>query len=96
MSPQKCWAALSINGATIRNLPVAPVANPDRGWRASVRWHEEKAPPDYPVDASLASHPVDALIDREFDLPAPALSRMSPRAVHGPRGNRRALSDDIP
>jgi 3-O-methylgallate 3,4-dioxygenase len=57
-------------GKTIRNVPLAPVANPDWGWRASARWHEEKAPRDYPCDAGLARHLIDCLIDREFDLAA--------------------------
>ncbi|MGE5269120.1 MAG: hypothetical protein ACM3JG_05550 [Thiohalocapsa sp.] len=57
-------------GETIRNVPLAPVANPTWGWRASARWHEEKEPRDYPVDAPLARHLIDALIDREFDLAA--------------------------
>ncbi len=57
-------------GATIRNVPLAPVAEPNWGWRASARWHEEKVPRDYPVDAKLARHLIDELIDREFDIAA--------------------------
>jgi len=57
-------------GETIRNVPLAPVANPTWGWRASARWFEEKAPRDYPVDTRLARHLIDALIDREFDIAA--------------------------
>jgi hypothetical protein len=57
-------------GDTIRNVPMRPVANPDWGWRAAARWHEEKEPRDYPVDAALARHLIDALIDREFDIAA--------------------------
>src|ERR1700735_2431189 len=53
-------------GETIRNTPMAPVASPTWGWRASARWHEEKVPRDYPVDVRLARHLIDALIDREF------------------------------
>jgi hypothetical protein len=59
-------------GETIRNVPLAPVANPDWGWRASARWHEEKEPRDYPVDAGLARHLIDRLIDAEFDIAASA------------------------
>jgi len=59
-------------GETIRNVPLAAVANPNWGWRASARWHEEKVPRDYPVDARLAHHLIDELIDREFDLAASA------------------------
>ncbi|HWB49575.1 MAG TPA: hypothetical protein VG651_10730 [Stellaceae bacterium] len=59
-------------GETIRNMPMAPVADPSWGWRASARWHEESAPRDYPVDAGLARHLIDRLIDDEFDLSASA------------------------
>src|ERR1700674_5881575 len=59
-------------GETIRNVPLAPVANPNWGWRASARWHEEKEPRDYPVDAGLARHLIDHLIDDEFDVAASA------------------------
>jgi 3-O-methylgallate 3,4-dioxygenase len=57
-------------GDTIRNVPMAPVANPTWGWKASARWHEEKVPREYPVDARLARHLIDRLIDEEFDLAA--------------------------
>src|SRR5579884_966668 len=57
-------------GETIRNLPMKPAANPDWGWRASARWHEEKEPRDYPVDAALARHLIAELIEREFDVAA--------------------------
>src|SRR5439155_4872592 len=57
-------------GQTIRNVPLAPVANPNWGWRASARWHEEKVPRDYPVNSRLARHLIDQLIDREFDVAA--------------------------
>ncbi len=57
-------------GETIPNVPLKPVANPDWGWRASARWYEEKAPRNYPVDAALARHLIDELIDREFDIAA--------------------------
>ena len=34
-------------GETIRNVPMAPVANPTWGWqRQGNRWHEEKVPRD--------------------------------------------------
>ena len=49
---------------------LAPVAEPNWGWRASARWFEEKEPRDYPVDAALARHLIDVLIDREFDISA--------------------------
>jgi hypothetical protein len=57
-------------GEAIRNVPMRPIKNPDWGWRASARWHEEKVPRDYPVDAKLAHHLIAELIDREFDLAA--------------------------
>jgi 3-O-methylgallate 3,4-dioxygenase len=57
-------------GETIRNVPLAPVAEPNWGWRASARWHEEKVPRDYPVDSRRARHLIDQLIDREFDVAA--------------------------
>jgi len=59
-------------GETIRNVPLAPVKEPNWGWRASARWHEEKEPRDYPVDSGLARHLIDQLIEREFDLAASA------------------------
>jgi Catalytic LigB subunit of aromatic ring-opening dioxygenase len=55
-------------GDTIRNLPMAPVANPNWGWRASARWHEEKEPREYPVDTRFARHLIDELIEHEFDI----------------------------
>jgi 3-O-methylgallate 3,4-dioxygenase len=57
-------------GDTIRNMPMAPVANPTWGWRASARWHEEKEPREYPVDTRLAKHVISQLIDAEFDISA--------------------------
>ena len=57
-------------GETIANVPLTPVANPDWGWRAAARWYEEKEPRRYPVDASLARHLIDRLIDDEFDVAA--------------------------
>ena len=57
-------------GETIRNVPLAPVAEPNWGWRAAARWFEEKEPRDYPVDAALARHLIDRLIDSEFDIAA--------------------------
>jgi hypothetical protein len=57
-------------GETMPNVPLKPVANPDWGWRAAARWYEEKEPRDYPVDATLARHLIDELIDREFDIAA--------------------------
>lgn len=58
-------------GETIRNVPLPPPpGEPTWGWKASARWHEEKAPREYPVDTGLARHLIDELIDREFDISA--------------------------
>src|SRR5205823_7880670 len=57
-------------GETITNAPLKAVPDPDWGWRASARWHEEKEPRDYPVHTALARHLIDELIDREFDVAA--------------------------
>jgi 3-O-methylgallate 3,4-dioxygenase len=70
--PDNMPGMLIYYGETIPNVPLKPVANPDWGWRAAARWYEEKEPRDYPVDASLARHLIDALIDREFDIAASA------------------------
>lgn len=55
-------------GESIRNVPLPPPPEPNWGWRASARWFEEKVPRNYPVDAALARHLIDELIDREFDV----------------------------
>ena len=52
--PENMPGILVYYGETIRNVPLAPVAEPNWGWRASARWFEEKVPRDYPVDAGLA------------------------------------------
>ena len=70
--PENMPGILVYYGETIPNIPLAPVAEPNWGWRASARWHEEKVPRDYPVDARLARHLIDALIDAEFDIAASA------------------------
>src|SRR6202012_731642 len=36
----------------------------------SARWFEEHTPRNYPVDAGLARHLIDELIEREFDVAA--------------------------
>jgi hypothetical protein len=70
--PDNMPGMLIYYGETIPNVPLKPVANPDWGWRAAARWYEEKEPRDYPVDASLARHLIEELIDREFDIAASA------------------------
>ena len=58
-------------GETIPNVPLGPdFKGPDWARRATARWFEESVPRDYPVDAALARHLIDVLIDREFDVAA--------------------------
>ncbi|MBC8241472.1 MAG: extradiol ring-cleavage dioxygenase [Alphaproteobacteria bacterium] len=60
---------LIYHGETIRNVPPKP--NPKRPeWsaRLTAKYYEETVPRDYPVDANLARHLIDGLIDREFDI----------------------------
>jgi hypothetical protein len=60
-------------GETIPNVPLGPdFKGPDWARRASARWYEESAARDYPVDAALARHLIDELIEREFDIAASA------------------------
>ena len=62
-------AFLVYYGETIPNVPLGPgFKGPEWARRATARWYEEKEPRDYPVDAALARHLIDALIDREFDV----------------------------
>ncbi|HKS88213.1 MAG TPA: hypothetical protein VJR70_02115 [Stellaceae bacterium] len=55
-------------GEAIRNVPLAPPAEPNWGWRAAARWYEEKESRDYPVDSALARHLIGELIERDFDI----------------------------
>src|ERR1700724_1552419 len=58
-------------GETIPNVPLgADFKGPEWARRATARWYEEKEPREYPVDASLARHLIDELIDAEFDIAA--------------------------
>ncbi len=60
---------LIYRGETIRNVP--PVHNPNRPeWarRLSAKYFETESPRDYPVDAGLAHHLIEALIEQEFDI----------------------------
>jgi hypothetical protein len=60
-------------GETIPNVPLGPdFKGPDWARRASARWYEESVARDYPVDAALARHLIDELIEREFDIAASA------------------------
>jgi len=71
--PDNMPGMLIYYGETIPNVPLgADFRGPEWARRATARWYEEKEPRDYPVDASLARHLIDALIDREFDIAASA------------------------
>jgi hypothetical protein len=69
--PDNMPGMLVYYGESIPNVPLgADFKGPEWARRATARWYEEKEPRDYPVDASLARHLIDALIDREFDIAA--------------------------
>ena len=56
-------------GDTIRNVPLSPsFKGPEWSRLATARYYEEKEPRDYPVDAPLALHLIEELIDPEFDI----------------------------
>ena len=61
-------AILLYRGATIRNVPLADHPGPDWARAASAKYFEADKPRDYPVDAALAAHMIDHLMEREFDL----------------------------
>ena len=79
-------------GETIPTCRWRRFKDPDWGWRATARWHEEKAPRDYPVDAALARHLIEALIDREFDIAAS--NRVPDGRGRGPRDRLCPQADD--
>jgi hypothetical protein len=60
---------LVYRGERIRNEPPRK-KSPGGEWfaRASARYYETEQGRDYPVDAALAHHLIDTLIDREFDI----------------------------
>jgi Catalytic LigB subunit of aromatic ring-opening dioxygenase len=67
--PENMPGMLVYYGESIPNVPLgADFKGPEWARRATARWYEEKEPRDYPVDASLARHLIDELIDREFDI----------------------------
>jgi 3-O-methylgallate 3,4-dioxygenase len=67
--PDNMPGMLVYYGETIPNVPLgADFKGPEWARRATARWYEEKEPRDYPVDASIARHLIDELIDREFDI----------------------------
>jgi 3-O-methylgallate 3,4-dioxygenase len=60
---------LIYHGETIRNVPAVFNANrPEWAQRLTARYFEDSTPRDYPVDAGLARHLIEALIEREFDI----------------------------
>ncbi len=60
---------LIYRGETIRNVPLNGGAKgPDWSKRLAARYYEDSEPREYPVDAPLAHHLIDWLIDREFDI----------------------------
>lgn len=59
---------LLYHGETIRNLPISKYVGPDWARTASARYYEESEPRDYPVNAPLAKHLIDQLMDDDFDL----------------------------
>src|SRR5215472_11208029 len=62
-------AFLVYYGDTIRNVPLSTsFKGPEWSRLATARYYEEKEPRDYPVNAPLALHLIDQLIDREFDV----------------------------
>ena len=72
---------LVYRGETIRNQPPAGFSGPDWARRANARYYEEREPRDYPVEARLATHLIETLIEEEFD---PASSdRLAPGQSEG-------------
>jgi 3-O-methylgallate 3,4-dioxygenase len=60
---------LIYHGETIRNVPAVFNADrPEWSQRLSARYFETATPRDYPVDAGLAHHLVESLVEREFDV----------------------------
>ena len=59
---------LLYRGESIRNVPLHDFEGPQWAADASARYYEPNKPRDYPVDAALAHHLIDALMDNEFDL----------------------------
>ena len=59
---------LLYHGASIRNVPISKYVGPDWARTASARYYEADQPRDYPVDATLAKHVINHLMDDGFDL----------------------------
>lgn len=58
---------LIYRGETIRNVPLD---NPNSSWgaRMTAKYYETDGPREYPVDAKLANHLIERLVDAEFDI----------------------------
>lgn len=62
-------SVLVYHGASIRNMPLgANHPGPEWSRAAAARYYERDVPKDYPVDAELALHVIDRLVDGEFDV----------------------------
>lgn len=61
-------AILLYRGKTIRNVPLREHPGPEWARQASARYFEPEHAREYPVDAELAGHLIDSLIEQEFDL----------------------------
>ncbi len=59
---------LVYRGKSIRNVPQASHPGPDWAARASARYFEDREAMEYPVDAELANHLINSLVDAEFDV----------------------------
>jgi 3-O-methylgallate 3,4-dioxygenase len=56
-------------GETIANKPLDMPADAPQFWRrARSQYHEAEGPRDYPVDAALGLHIIEALMDQGFDI----------------------------
>lgn len=66
-SDQNMPCFLIYRGETIRNVPLNA---PDSTWgsRMTAKYYETSSPREYPVDAKLANHLIDHLVDAEFDI----------------------------
>lgn len=59
---------LVYHGASIRNVPLKDRPGPVWAREASARYYEPTTTKDYPVDAALARHLIEQLVDAEFDV----------------------------
>jgi 3-O-methylgallate 3,4-dioxygenase len=61
---------LVYHGTTIRNVPLKDRSGPRPPWAhaASARYYEPETAKDYPVDAAMALHLVNHLVEHDFDV----------------------------